>query len=483
MPAAKPRPGMLPRVPALSFDHHRDHLHRVMQAVLRAADPAEALLRYWPQDEPVAASLRSAVLIAAGKASIGMARAAVERLNVRPNPGIVLAPVGVRAPPTLAAAGVRVFEVDHPLPAQRNLIAARNVGDATRLAASRRQPVVLLLSGGASAHLTIPDRGLTLSDVRSITDALLKSGAPIEELNAVRQCCETLKAGGLARMAAPAPVHAFILSDVLAGADSDPIGVIASGPTANVRRSPADALRVLEARGLADATPAITAHLRAQIKSRPVISDVSNATNVVVGSNVMAVMAARAELQSLGFTIAETRFSVTGDAPTRGRQLASLLARHAAHPQRPIAFVWGCETTVRVGGRATEDEQAFGGRNQEAALAAAVVMMELPDRVEVRNGHQDAHATQTRARGARVGCAILCLATDGVDGLTPPAKKPHAGAIVTGASVHVAARAGIPADAALAQHDSYRWTVAADAALITGPTGTNVNDVWIGLIY
>jgi glycerate 2-kinase len=447
-------------VPQVFFGEHQQHLQRVIEAVLRAVDPGEALVRHWPQDEAVAAALRGGVLVAAGKASVSMTIAAVERLGVRPSTGVLLAPAGVRAPSSLHAGGVRVFEVDHPLPTQRNLIAARAAGDAARLASSRKVPLVVFLSGGASAHLTVPDRGLTLSDVRTITDVLLKSGAAIEEVNAVRQCCETLKAGGLARFAAPSPVHAFILSDVLG--DPEPIGVIASGPTANVQRSPAAALRVLESRHLTAAVPTITAHIQAQIKAPVVVPPVTNAINTVIGSNVTAVLAARSELESLGFRILETRMSVDGNAATRGRELAALLRTHRErNPDRgggPVAVVWGGETTVNVGAAGA----SFGGRNQEAALAAALALEASP---------------------AAAGTAVMCFATDGIDGNPPPTKPAHAGAIVTGDSAAAARRAGVDPAAALAAHGSYAFATAAEAAIKTGPTGTNVNDVWVGLAY
>lgn len=437
-----------------TFANHQAHFKGVIDAVLRAVDAGDALVRHWPESEEVAAGLRGGVLVGAGKASLPMVRAAVDRLGVRPSVGVVLIPAGSKPPPSLNAAGLRLFEVDHPLPTQRNLIAARAVGDAARLASSRKLPLLALLSGGASAHLTVPDRGLTLSDVRTITDLLLKSGAAIEEINAVRQCCETLKAGGLARMAAPAPVHAFILSDVLgSGSEPDPIGVIASGPTADVVRSPSEALRVLESRGLLDALPTITLHLRSLMKSPPIIPTVTNAINTVIGSNVMAVMAAREHLESAGFAIVETRFGVEGDAAARGRELAELMARQAVR-DKPLAAVWGGETTVRV-----TTPGAFGGRNQQGALAAAIALRGKP------------------------GIGVMCFATDGVDGNAPPVKPVHAGAIVTGETVGIAARAGVEAVGALAGHDSYRFSMAGEAALKTGVTGTNVNDVWVGLAY
>ena len=186
-----------------------------------------------------------------------------------------------------------------------------------------------------------------------------------------------------------------------------------------------------------------------------VIPAVTNAINTVIGSNVMAVMAAREHLEAMGFGIVETRFSVEGDAAMRGREMAELMMRQAGGA-KPVAAVWGGETTVRV-----TTPGAFGGRNQQGALAAAIALRGKP------------------------GVSVMCFATDGVDGNTPPLKPVHAGAIVTGETVGIAARAGVgvEAAAALAGHDSYRFAAAGEAAVKTGPTGTNVNDVWVGLAY
>jgi glycerate-2-kinase len=442
------------------FGEHRVHFLAVLEAVLRSADAGEALVRHWPTDEAVAAALRGSVLVAAGKASVTMARAAIDRLGVKPSMGVVLSQAGSRSTPALHAAGIRCFEVDHPLPTQRNLIAARAVGDAARLASSRKVPLLVLLSGGASAHLTGPERGLTLSDVRSITDLLLKAGAPIADLNAVRACCEQLKAGGLARLAAPSPVFAFILADVLG--DPPPVAVIGSGPTADVAPSPENALRVLERRSLLEAVPTITAHLRSQIKARPARPGIANISNTIIGSNASALIAARAAVEQLGFTVVEARTSVEGDARIRGRELAQLLlaSRTPSETPRPIALLWGGETTVNV--RSARTNSGHGGRNQEAALAAAMAIA----------GHPNV--------------AVLCFATDGIDGVAPPGRPSPAGAIVTGETLAAAKASGGPGsdpEKALETHDSYAFVQAAHSALQTGPTGTNVNDIWVALAY
>lgn len=449
-----------PLVAETRFAQHPEVLRSVVAEVLASADPGEAVVRHWPTDEALAERLRGGMLVAAGKASIAMARAAVERCGIKPSVGVVMAPVGTKCPPVLHAAGIRVFEADHPLPSQRNLIGARAASDAARLASSRRLPLLALISGGASAHLTFPQVGITLSDIRTITDALLRAGATIAELNVVRTCCEQLKGGGLARLAAPSPVYSLILSDVL----GDSVKVIASGPTADGRPMPDKALRVLEIRRVTEAAPSVTARLRAMMaKPAPPPPAVENATNVIVGSNAMAVVAARDALEKQGFSIAEARMHVDGEARMLGEAFAGALLRAKGKGAggRPVALVWGGETTVTVGSP-SNGATGHGGRNQEAALSAAIAMA----------GHG--------------GVAAMFLATDGVDGVCPPGGRAHSGALVTGESVGIARAAGVDAARALTAHDSHAFVAALgnDAAVVpSGPTGTNVNDIWVGLAY
>ena len=456
-----------PLVAQTRFARHPDVLRSVVADVLASADPAEAVVRNWPADAALAERLKGGMLIAAGKASMAMALAAVERCGVRPSVGVVITAVGAKCPPVLHAAGVRVLEADHPLPSQRNLIAARAASDAARLASSRRLPLLTLLSGGASAHLTFPQPGITLSDIRSITDALLRAGATIAELNVVRTCLEQLKGGGLSRLAAPSPVCSLILSDVL----GDSVKVIASGPTADGRPVPNKARRAREIRRVGEGVPSGSARLGARPPPpAPPPPAVENATNTIVGSNAMAVVAARDALERQGFSIAEARMHVDGEARVLGEAFAGALLRaKAAAAGKPIALVWGGETTVTIR-PAPHIASGHGGRNQEAALAAAIALA----------GHPNV--------------AAMFLATDGADGVAPPGLRAHAGAVVTGESVATARAGGIDAPKSLAAHDSHAFVRALGAGnggagggettvIPAGPTGTNVNDIWVGLAY
>ena len=418
-----------------------------IRTALEAAAAGPALVRAWRGLPAAAWTEQPVIVVAAGKASVAMADAFARERLAPVQGGVVVKAPGVRTPPSLLSHTWRVFEADHPLPSQRNLIAAQAVADAARQASARRWPLVVLLSGGASAHLTLPSRGLSLADLRTVTELMLRAGASIGELNAVRKRCEQLKGGGLARTASPAPVMAFILSDV----PGDPIDVIASGPTAEDRGAPEQALESLDRRlggSKAEAVGRVRAHIAA-VQDR---SHLANVRNTIIGSNAMALGAACRSLAAKGYAIADTRERVEGEAREQGAKIADRMLELSRGAGRPMAVVWGGETTVTVTG------SGFGGRNQEAAIAAAVAI----------EGHP--------------GLVLGCLATDGIDGTTPPGRPVQAGAIVDGETAGLARLRGVELPEVLRQNDSYRACAELGLALVLGPTGTNVNDLWIGLV-
>jgi len=347
---------------------------------------------------------------------------------------------------------------DHPLPTQRSVAAGEAVRSfVERCAAAERGRddagegvLTVLLSGGASALVCSPEDGVSLDDLRAVTSALLRAGATIAELNAVRKHVERLKGGRLAALAAPCRVDALILSDVI----GDDLDVIGSGPVTPDPTTFADALAVLERRGVLDAGPTVTARLRAgaagEIPETPKPGDAvfDRVRTWVVASNVAAVEAAREAAEGLGFRIASVQHGVTGDAASAGRAVATEALRRGAS-ERPLAVIAGGETTVDVGGGAGK-----GGRNQEAALAAALTM-----------------------DGAE-GVAVMALATDGVDGPTDAA-----GAVVNAQTCKRARAMGPDPVDALRRHDSHTILDRLGCLIRTGPTGTNVNDVVVALAY
>jgi hydroxypyruvate reductase len=423
------------------------HADRLVHAALAAADPVRAVRTRLVRERGGVrigrrrVRLRGRVfLIAAGKGSVGMARAAVRALGRAVDRGIVAHPHGLD-PGTGWPGGIEVIAAAHPLPDAGSLRAG---AAALALAheARRDDLVLVLLSGGGSALLESLAPGVDLDDLRAVTGALQRAGADIVELNTVRRALSLLKGGRLAAAAAPARVETLLLSDVL----GDRLDAIASGPTAPSSTGPAEALAVLERYGLDDDMPRLASALRA---IGPVAAPAARHT--LVGSNALAARAVVAEARVLGFRARVVTTFLAGEAREVGRVVGGLARAVRAHRvpvAPPCVLVLGGETTVTVrgGGR--------GGRNLELALGAAVVL----DGLE-------------RA-------AVVTLGTDGVDG-----SSAGAGATVTGATLARARAGGWTAERAFADSDTEGFFRAAGGLRITGPTGTNVNDLAIVIVY
>jgi hydroxypyruvate reductase len=321
---------------------------------------------------------------------------------------------------------------------------ARDIVQLARRAGPLDQ-ILLLLSGGGSALLTLPHSDLSLSDLRRVTEMLLLEGATIRDLNTVRKHLEMLKGGRLAALAAPASVRALVLSDVV----GDPLDVIASGPVSPDSSTFEDAIQVLERRGLWNEAPApVRQHLlerrMGRMSETPKEGDrVFEKVRVsVVGNAALAARRAAEEAERLGYHNRVVAIDLAGEAREVGTGLAATLRALLQLPARPICHIWAGETTVSVRGN------GLGGRNQELVLAAA---RELD-----------------RARAA----LVLSAGTDGLDGPTDAA-----GALATGSTLGRSRALGLDADAYLARNDSYRFFEALNDLIKTGPTGTNVMDL------
>ncbi len=414
----------------------------IIDAVLDAADPGAAVERGWIEPGP-----GPVFLAAFGKASIGMADAAASILGARVSGGIVLA-VPERAAAAALPASVGVFEVDHPLPTERNVVAARALAAGIEAFARSHADgtVVCLISGGGSAHATLPAHGLSLDDLRAVHAALQRAGAPIEDLNAVRKHTEALKGGRLAMLGAPLPVIALVISDVI----GDRLDVIASGPTVADLTTFADALEALDRWGCRGAAPAVGAVLergrRSELEEtpKPGAPALARVRTRVVASNREAVIAASGVVARAGFRVIPGVGPLTGFASDGARALA---ARMAAEPGADAcALVVGHETTVDVGAGG-----GLGGPSQELGLALAVEL------------------ERTVPRG-RYG--IVAFSSDGIDGPTDAA-----GAVLAPGDLARARREGHDPGAALARHDSHAFLGRAGCLIRTGPTGTNVNHI------
>jgi hydroxypyruvate reductase len=432
----------------------RSDLWTLHRAALDAADPVRA----------VAASLRleadrlvvgtdsialpapaRAWLVAFGKAAPGMARAAIAALGDRVAGGVVVFPRGSGAGGGWPA-GIALVAAGHPLPDEGSLSAGEAVLEQVGRARAG-DVVVVLVSGGGSALLEAPRQGVTLVELQRVTHALQRSGADIVELNTVRRALSRIKGGGLARAAGSAHVATLALSDVV----GDPLGAIASGPTVPSDTGPEDALAVLAARGLErDFGTLVVALGAAAAAPRPEAPPGARIVRVV-GSNRASGAAVRAAAEVLGFRALLLTDRLTGEARDAGRLLGGIARgiRDAGLPFPPPAcLVVGGETTVTVRG------EGRGGRTLELALGAAPMLAGCPR------------------------TALFAFATDGLDG-----SSGAAGAVVTGDTVARSRVLGLSPARALETSDSAAFFEALGDLWVTGPSGTNVNDLVVLLAY
>jgi hydroxypyruvate reductase len=423
----------------------REAAHAIWRAALAAGDVAPLVTgvlrrdgdRILIADRPCPSRVR---VVGCGKASGAMALAVEAVLDERIVDGLVVVKDGYTAP----TRRIRLVEAGHPVPDARGEAAALAIVDRVR-AASADELVLVLVSGGGSALTPAPAPPVTLAQKQETTRLLLAAGATINELNAVRKHLSLLKGGQLARAAAPAAVVSLILSDVV----GDPLDVIASGPTAPDRSTFAEALAVLERKGVSARVPAavrerLTAGADGRIEETPKPGDLlfERVRNVVVGNNALIVDAAAAEARRLGYR-AEL---LTRRLECEARDVArDLVARARLLPAR-TCLIAGGETTVTVRGRGR------GGRCQEFALAAALEMR--------------ADDTLT----------ILAAGTDGTDGPTDAA-----GGTADAATLARGERAGRSGRVALDDNDAYTFLAAAGDLLRSGPTNTNLLDLYLVL--
>jgi len=432
----------------LKFIDYESHLRSIHAAAMRAANPAQAVRKnlhiegdYWTvtgKGLELAPGGR-VFLLAVGKAAGGMASAAVELLGERISSGLIVLPTDV--PSTVSTPRIETILAGHPLPDQGSLQAGQA---AVRMLSKTRPEDILLclISGGASALLELPLARIELKDLVQLTQALLKSGAPIADINTVRKALSQIKGGRLLSHAAPAKVVSLILSDVI----GDNLADIGSGPTVPQLVSSAAGQEILTQWGVWNAAP--KSIQQALCDPPPLQPEHPQPINVLVGSNRLVLQAAGDAAAALGFDCEINTEPLQGEARSVGGVMAAAWLTRNASSRQPWASISGGETTVVVSG------DGRGGRNQELALAAAL---------EIDGSH---------------GLAVMSAATDGVDGPTDAA-----GAIVTPVTAGLIRAEGIDLRAALDENDSYHALDSAGALLRTGPSGTNLNDLLIALGY
>ena len=421
---------------------HGEAVRRILAAAMYAVEPQAAVRKFMERQGQTLLidgqsyhldKIGRVRLLGLGKASQAMSQPVAEMLAD-------LSPRGLLIPkqtPVHPLSGFDIQPGGHPVPDENSVRAGEK---AIQLVSDLEEDdlVICLISGGGSSLMSAPQAGVSLSDLRELTSALLACGARIDEINTLRRHLDQLKGGGLARLASPAQVVSLILSDVV----NSPLEAIASGPTAPDPSTRADALAVLEKYGLLrKVSAAILKGLdTAPETPKPADGLFRRVQNVIVGSNLLAAESALMQAKSEGIHPQLLGNDWQGEAREVSRTLCGIL-KETTTP-RPFCLVAGGETTVTLRGR------GHGGRNQELALAAVRELADVPN------------------------VMLVTLATDGEDGPTDAA-----GAVVTGETFQRGLSAGLFPETFLADNDSYNYFSALDDLIKIGSSGTNVNDL------
>lgn len=386
-------------------------------------------------------------VLGAGKASGALAESIERILSDRVSEGLVNILEGTRS--RYRTKKINFVETSHPIPggagvegAKRIMTIAENAGE--------KDLVLFVLSGGGSAILPLPASGVSLGEMKELTRSLLKSGATINEINTVRKHISSIKGGQLARAAYPATVIGLTISDVV----GDPVDMIASGPAVPDPTTFQDAKSILMKYGLWETIPkSIGAYIGQGLKGsvletpKPGDKIFQKVSAFIVGNNRVALDAIEEKARSLGFNTMILSTYLEGEARHVGTVLASIAQEELYYNgpiERPALIIAGGETTVTVVG------DGRGGRNQELALSSAFGIQGLN------------------------GTVIASVGTDGIDGYSEAA-----GGIVDSNSLTRALEKGLDPRALLANNDSGSFFERMSDSILTGPTGTNVNDVMV----
>ena len=366
-------------------------------------------------------------IVAIGKAAWGMARISDEILGEKLYKGIIVTKYG-HSQGDLGK--FEIIESGHPTPDENSIIGAKRI-IALMEEVSEHDTVLMLLSGGGSSLVELPVDGVTLDDIQDTTRQLLFSKADITEINTIRKKLSSVKGGKFSRYIGQAKAYAIILSDIL----GDNNAMIASGLTYTDASTAADAVSIVEKYGL----KLRDCIYQALLNSTPYL-DV-NIENHVIGSVKELCLSAAKHAEALGYTSKILTTSLSCEAKEAGRWIASLARQDK---ERPLALIAGGETVVEVVGT------GLGGRNQEIALSAAMELKGMKD------------------------VLLFSIGSDGTDGPTEAA-----GGIVDGTTVLELEKLGIDCEKVLSENDSYHALKAVNGLVITGATGTNVNDVTV----
>lgn len=405
------------------MDILREHANIITQKAIQAVLP----------DNAVKAALENkdfpgrVILVAAGKAAWQMAKTAYECLGKRIHSGIVITKYHHAKG---AIGNLTVCEAGHPIPDENGFAATQRAIDLVK-ALCETDTVIFLLSGGGSALFELPL--IDGSELQDITDQLLACGADITEINTIRKRLSRVKGGRFAEICGPAQVYSIVLSDVI----GDKLDVIASGPAYPDSSTRDQAVAIVTKYGLTLSEKALSCLEQETPKK------LSNVTTVVSGSVKQLCAAAADACRELGYEPILLTDSLTCEAREAGAMLAQKLKEY----DRSVALIAGGETVVKLTGT------GLGGRNQEIALSAALGIAAIP------------------------GTAVFSVGSDGTDGPTDAA-----GGYVDYTTARKLEKRNLPIADVLRENDSYHALKAVGGLIITGPTGTNVNDVAVALL-
>lgn len=394
---------------------------KIIDAALKASSPYKNVIDALYQREYA----ENITLIAAGKAACTMAKAAYDVLGNKIRKGYIITKYfhGIPMPDVFD-----VFEAGHPLPDENSVKHTQTILKAVKKL-TEKDKIIFLLSGGASALFESPL--IELETLIEITDKLLKCGADVTEINIIRKKLSAVKGGKFANMC-NCSIDCFILSDVL----GDKIEMIASGPCCDDNSTAQDVTDIIN-----------KYNLDIQFPINAEKTSVTNAQNYIVGSLSMLCDGAKKCAEELGYKTHIVTTSLTGEASETGRKIARDAIVFASESHEKTVFIYGGETTVTIKGNGK------GGRNQEIALSATIELKSNKD------------------------ILLFSLGSDGTDGPTDAA-----GGIINGASYEKMLSMGISPEEYLKDNNSYNALKAIDSLIVTGPTGTNVNDITVVII-
>jgi glycerate 2-kinase len=429
----------------------------IFHAGVKAVDPVIAVRQHFRVEDGILSvenrtydlsNYKGVYVVGAGKASAAMAQPIEGILGDGIKGGAINVKYGHDVPLKI----IRVIEAGHPVPDEAGLKGTKQIIQLLQQTGDK-DIVICLISGGGSALLPCPAEGLTLENKQLVTKCLLEVCATIHEINAVRKHISKVKGGQLARLIYPSTLISLILSDVI----GDKLDSIASGPTVPDTSTFSDCLHILDKYNIRQKIPAaVLEHLergaRGEIKETPKADDPAfkKTQNAIIGSNILAVNAAREKAQELKYHSLIHSSFVEGEAKDVARVHAALakeILSSGSPVPRPACVISGGETTVTIRGK------GLGGRNQEFVLAAAIEIDGLEDVV------------------------ILSGGTDGTDGPTDAA-----GALADGETVRRAKVQGLDPEHYLRENDSYHFFKPLGDLLITGPTFTNVMDLQLVIV-